>query len=284
MNRDLLFGSVAGLLGLTVFLGAHGYRRPLPVPEIVLSVAAPIPLQVIAAAGDRYLAANIAVWRVLMTGAQPLPRESLAALVKVQEDASFLNPGHEDNYTTATALLPWEGFVEPTQTVLRRATETRKTDVYAPFFYGFNQIHFLGDAKGAYEYGRIAASYAQDEGTREALLGISASWLERGNDPVLASQVIEVLAGELRDPALKDQLRQRVERQQRILRLQEAVDAYQKSKGAVPERLEALVEAGFLAALPEDPLGTVVFRIMPNGRVGFRPKPTDKKRPTRNSS
>ncbi|TXI76020.1 MAG: hypothetical protein E6Q43_02640 [Dokdonella sp.] len=270
MNHDLSFGTIAGLLGLAVFLGGHDFRRPLPVPEIVLSVAAPIPLQVIAAAGDRYLAANVAVWRVLMTGAQPLPRDSLAALARVQEDASFLNPGHEDNYTTATALLPWEGFVEPTQTVLRRATETRKTDVYAPFFYGFNQIHFLGDAKGAYEYGRIAASYARDEGTRQALLGISASWLERGNDPALASQVIAVLASELRDPDLKAQLMQRVERQQRILRLQEAVDAYRQSRGRAPDRLEALVAEGFIATLPQDPLGTVVFRILPNGRVGFR--------------
>jgi len=273
MNRELGFGVAAGLLGLAVFVAAHDWRRPLPVEESGLSIAAPIPLQLIAAAGDRYLAANVAIWRVLMTGAQPLPKESLQALARAHEDASFLNPGHEDNYTTATALLPWEGLVKPAQVVLQRATETRKSDVYAPFFYGFNQIHFLGDARGAYEYGLIAASHASDEGTREALLGISAAWLERGNDPSLASKAIEVLATELRDPALKAQLMQRVQRQRLLLDLQATVDAYQSRNGTRPRRLEALVDEGWLAALPADPLGTVDFWIMPDGKVGFRRKP-----------
>lgn len=273
MKRDLAAGIFTMLLGLALFLGANGFRRPLLTPEMEISVAAPVPLQVLAAAGDRYLAANIAVWRVLMTGGQNMPRESLAALARVQEDASFLNPGHEDNYTTATALLPWEGFVEPTQTILRRATEVRKGDVYAPFFYGFNQLHFLKDGKGAYEYGRIAAAYAQDEDTRQALLAISAAWLERGSDPALAESVIAVLAGELRDPLLKEQLLLRAQRQQILLRLQQAADIYSERHGMVARALQQLVDDGLVTEIPPDPLKSVDFVIAPTGKVAFRQKP-----------
>lgn len=238
----------------------------------MLSVVPPIPLQVLAAGGDRFLAANAGVWRALMTGGQQLPRDSLAALAKVQEDASFLNPGHEDNYTTATALLPWEGFVGDTQTILRRAVEVRKYDVYAPFFYGFNEIHFLGDAKDAYRYGMIAASYAPDQGTREALIGISAAWLERGNDPVVARSVIALLAGELHDPELKKQLEQRVARQRIISELQDAVSRYTAKHGNAPKDWQSLIEEGYVATIPEDPLGTVVFVLQADGKVGFRGK------------
>lgn len=272
MKRDMGLGISIALLGLVLFLGANGFRRPRLIPDIQMSVVAPIPLQVIAAFGDRFLASNFAVWRVLMTGGENMPRESLAALARVQEDASFLNPGHEDNYVMATALLPWEGFVEQTQTILRRATEIRKDDVYAPYFYGFNQIHFLGDAKGAFDYGRIAASHAPDEGTRQALTVISAAWLERGNDPALAERVISVLAGELKDPRLKAHLMQRARRQQIVLWLQQSVDSYANRRGVAPRRLEQLVDDGSISEIPVDPVGTVEFIINSSGRVTFRPK------------
>lgn len=271
MRRDLVVGVAAVLLGLVLFAAGNGFRRHMLTPEMQMSVAAPIPLQLIGAAGDRYLAANVAVWRVLMTGSDR-EHESIAALARVQEDASFLNPGHEDNYVTATALLPWEGYVEPTQTILRRATEMRATDVYAPFFYGFNQIQFLGDAKGAYEYGRIAASHAQDEDTRQALTVISAAWLERGNDPAMAERVITMLAGELRDPQLREHLRQRAQRQRLMSELQRAADEFAKRHGTAPDGFDPLLAEGLLPGIPTDPLGTVDFFINAGGKVAFRPK------------
>lgn len=266
---DRRFGLVLLSIGLLLYLTATNFRTPRLLKSDELSVAAPVPLQLLASIGDRFLAANVAVWRTLMVGTDNLPRETLKAQARIQEDASFFNPGHEDNYVIATAILPWEGFVAPTQTILRRAAEVRKTDPYAPFFYGFNQIHFLNDAKTAYEYGRLAVSYAQDEQTRQALTVISAAWSERGDDPSTAVRIIRSLADSAKDAGLRHHLLQRARRQEIIIELQASVDAYIRQTNRTPVGLEQLVDSGALSRLPEDPLGSVVFIIRENGMVGF---------------
>lgn len=270
---DRSVGMSLVLCGLGLFLLANFMRQPRLMPETDISVATPIPLQLAVAMGDRYLAANISVWRVLMTGAKNLPGESLAAQAKVQEDASFLNPGHEDNYVTATATLPWEGFVQQTQTILRRATEVRKNDPYAPFFYGFNQIYFLGDAVGAYEYGQIAARQATDDKMQTALTVISAAWSERGSDPEMSIRIIAGLADSVRDPGLKSHLMQRMERQKLVADLQRKVDRYRAQHSKIPADFQQMISGGFLSSIPQDPLGTVVFSINPkSGKIFFSPK------------
>lgn len=272
MKKDIFSGLLILATGVLLFVVANSNRVYQVQQSSQISVALPIPLQVLGSLGDRYWAANLAVWRVLMTGGERMPRESFDALAKVQEDASFLNPAHEDNYVMATSLLPWEGYIKPTQLILRRATESRKTDHFAPFFYGFNQIHFLKDGNGAFEYGQIAASHAQEEGDRQALMVISAAWLERGNDPALAEKVIGLIAGELKDPQLRQHLEMRAARQKVVLKLQAAVDDYLIRFGHRLERIDQLVSMGIVDSIPEDPVGTVEFIVDSSGKVKFRQK------------
>lgn len=271
VRRDYFIGGAMLLLGVLMFSSANSQRQHVLSPEMELLVTTPVPIQVFGSFGDRYLAANVAVWRTLMTGSEQLSGLSLKALAIVQEDASFLNPGHEDNYVMATALLPWEGYLEQTQTILRRAVETRETDFYAPFFYGFNEIHFRGNGQEAYHYGRLAAQRAPGDADREALTVIAASWLERGNDAALAQRVIGLLASEIKNPQLKELLAMRGHRQGIILDLQRTVDGFAARHRRPPHRLDELVSSGFLESIPNDPLGTVEFSIDSAGRVGFSP-------------
>jgi hypothetical protein len=272
MDRDRRLGLILLVVGVLWFLIATGSRIPRLPHQDELSVATPVPLQLLASFGDRFLAANFVVWRTLLVGSINLPPETLKAQAKLQEDASFFNPGHEDNYVMATAILPWEGMVEPTQVILRRATEIRKTDPYAPFFYGFNQIHFFGDAVGAYKYGQIAASRAQSEQDRQGLTVISAAWLERGNDPATSVGVIGALAESMRDPGLKSHLLMRKRRQEIMIELQNYVSSYQSRYQRLPENIENLKSVGMPVNLPVDPLGTVNFFIDPAGVVRFSQK------------
>lgn len=270
-KRDYILGGAMLLLGVLFFSLANSQRRHALSPEMELLVTTPVPIQVVGSFGDRYLAANIAVWRTLMTGSQKLSGISLKALAMIQEDASFLNPGHEDNYVMATALLPWEGYLDQTQTILQRAVETRKSDFYAPFFYGFNEIHFRNNGQKAYHYGRMAAQRAPGDADREALTVIAASWLERGNDAALAQRVIGLLASEIKNPQLKELLAMRGRRQGIIIDLQRTADGFAARNGRPPRNLDELVSSGFLESIPKDPLGTVQFSITSAGRVGFFP-------------
>jgi len=272
MNKRVAIHFLAFFLAAVTFVVANYNRVPRATIHSEMSVAVPIPMQLMASVGDRYLAANVAVWRTLMVGTDALPLETLAAQAKVQEDASFLNPAHEDNYVMATALLPWEGYVAPTQNILRRATASRKIDFYAPFFYGFNQIHFLNDPLGASEYGRIALARAPDEQTRQAMAYISAAWLERSNDPQVSIGVIRALAQNVRDPGLSAHLMLRVKRQERLAHLQSLVSIYQKRFSRLPNKLEELGEVGMTEEMRSDPLGTVVFFIDQSGGVRFSTK------------
>ncbi len=272
MKRDFFYGIAVLLLGGVLFIVANANRHYQITQSSRISVSMPVPMQLLATFGDRYLAANLAAWRVLMTGGENMPRDSLDTLARIQEDASFLNPAHEDNYVMATALLPWEGYVESTQLILRRATTARKNDHFAPFFYGFNQIHFLKDANGAFEYGQIAVSHALEEGDRQALTVISAAWLERGSDPAMAEKIIGLMAGGLNDPVLKRHLEQRAERQKIVAELQIATDKFIAQVGRPLKQLEELVEQGLVGRIPDDPVGTTEFIVDHAGKIGFRQK------------
>ena len=252
--RRVLPTVVALAVGGVLFSYGNLHSPRPPGPESLMSVALPVPLQLLYAAGDRYLAANVGAWRAVMVGTGKLPPETLHALARVQEDVSWLNPGHEDNYYTATAILPWEGEVEPTQVVLDRATHARPADVYPPFYLGFNRIHFLGDVQGAVDALLVAAARAPDEGTRQALTAMAARWSEKSDDTEIAIQMVRVMIASAADGAFKTYLRQREERLQGLRTLREAQTRFVHDRGAPPQRIEDLVSGGYLARLPVDPL------------------------------
>lgn len=253
--HPLLSSMIALGVGLGLFLYGNWERRPQPRAEDFMSIAIPVPMQMLYAAGDRFLAANIGAWRAIVVGTQKLPPETLSALAKVQEDVSWLNPRHEDNYYTAAAILPWEGKVASAQTVLWRASEALPEDVYPPFYYGFNQAHFLGDIPGAVQAFHLAAQHAQDVGTRQALTVIAAKWSEKADDATLAVQMVRVMAEGTRDKALKEYLNLRIERLEQLKVLREAQNQYLRSQGKPLNELSDLVDAGILPKMPEDPLG-----------------------------
>ncbi len=230
-------------------------RPPRESPE-ELSVALSVPVQLLLHGGDRFMAANAGIWRAIVVDTTKLPREALEVLTRVQVDASWLNPAHEDNYYIAAAILPWEGQVDGAQIVLKRAMDARTTDYLPPFFYGFNQLQFFGDARGAYEAALIGAEHAQDIGDRQLLTVIGAKWLERTDDADAAQRVVLALAESTSDKALKQHLLQRSARLRGLGILREAARKYERREGRKLERLEDLVGAGYLEKLPQDPVGS----------------------------
>lgn len=190
-----------------------------------------------------------------MVGVEKLQPETLRALAMIQEDVSFLNPAHEDNYYTAAAVLPWEGEVRRAQVVLKRAIEARPYDGYPAFYYGFNQIHFLADARGAALVTRDAANRVRDPGMSQGLMLVSARWAERGEDLHMAIASITAMAGRSKDKSLKDYLSARVQRLEGLRILREGALRYFSNRGEFPKTLDALVESGEIGAIPQDPLG-----------------------------
>lgn len=217
-----------------------------------LNIALPPLLQVPLAGGDRYLAANIAVFRALVVEAEGPDPAMFRVLAQVQEGASVLNPAHEDNYYTAQAILPWSGEVAANQLIQERAVASRPWDFLPAFFAGFNRFHFYQDpAAGA----RLLMEAAErDPDNRDSLNGIAAKWYERGSDPQTAIDVIRSIQASTRSKALKQQLEKRIQRLQGLIALREAALQYRTRNGAPPAKLGDLVAQGLLQQLPQDPM------------------------------
>jgi hypothetical protein len=220
----------------------------------LLSVAMPAAAQVFIFGGDRYLAANMAVFRSIVLGAEEIDDPTAKILGQIQKDAAMLNPAHEDNYYVGQAILPWAGAVEEDKFIQEQAMAARPWDPLPPFFHGFGRFYFdHNPAEGAKSL-QIAADRSVGV-NKDSLTDTAARWYEKGDDPRAAVGMITTLAQNTRNEGLKKYLLQRAERMKNLGALRDAATAYQQKNGSAPDSLDKLVQEGFLSALPSDPLG-----------------------------
>jgi len=246
-----LWAAFVSLYAISVNVLEH---VPRPSVKDQFSIAVPAPIQVIMAGGDRYLAANLAVFRALVVGTGQLDAETYKVLGQVQKDASKLNPAHEDNYYISQAILPWNDQVDADMHIQQAATDARKWDAMPPFFLGFDKYYFLKDSAAGAEDVRVAAERSP-AGNREMFLAMAARWYEKGNDPRVAMGMIQAMASNTRDKDLKKHLELRLTRLRSLAALQDAAKKFTAKEGRSPRVLKELVDAGLLTSIPEDPFG-----------------------------
>jgi hypothetical protein len=215
-------------------------------------VRLPLLVQLVNAGGDPYLAANFNVFRSLMVEARVTEGETYRVQGQLQVDASFFNPRHEDNYYVAAAILPWNGQVEASQQVLLRAAQSREWDMWPAFFYAFNAMYFERDMARAGHWAEVAAE--RNPRNAAALRDMAAKWYERGDDPLMALNILTAMREQSRDANFRALLQARMARLEGLQALRVAAAAYRAEHGTSPSRLDELLGYGGLPALPQDPL------------------------------
>ncbi|WP_269531135.1 hypothetical protein [Chitinimonas sp. BJYL2] len=246
----ILAAAVAGHLW-SVSLNRTAERQRV---DTEAAVYLPPAAQLALAGGDRYVAANVNTLRALMVGTHRLKPETYQVLGLLQRDAARFNPGHEDNYYIATAILPWAGQLTLTQEILSLAMQGRPYDMYPPFFYGFHQLYFNKDPEAASTTVRLAARRMNTDDKRKSLDSMAIFWAERG-DLSAAEQTLLEMAKSTRNRDYAAFLRKRAQRINRLAMLRSATTRWQTERGHPPPELEALVSAGYVATIPQDPLG-----------------------------
>ena len=231
------------------------YGRPRPQSSPEMEVALPRFVQVLMAAGDRYLAANLAGFRALVASTERMNAENYRILGIVQSDLSWLNPAHEDNYYIAAAILPWNQEVDAAQVILRRASEARPFDWNPAFYFAFNAMHFKKAPVEGADWLRIAAEHARDEMTKIQLQQLAAQWVAKGEDKQLAIRMHRALAKETHHAAFARFLERRATRLENVYLLEEALIRFKELAGKPPSSLEELISVGILPSLPKDPFG-----------------------------
>lgn len=218
-------------------------------------VSLPVPVQILASGGDRFLAANIAVWRSLVVSTERMHPENFRVQAQLQVDVSWLNPRNEDNYWVAAAILPWNGQVGAAQTVLRRASQARAYDWQPQFYYAFGLYYFDRQPAAAAAWLRSAAPDLPVEADKYMLETIAAHWYERRFDPEVAVGYLEEMAKTSRSSAFRNHLKMRAERMRALAELRKAAKVFAERIGRPPATLDDLVAAGIVAIIPTDPFG-----------------------------
>lgn len=229
------------------------YYKRQAAPESLNVVLSPV-VQMFMAGGDRFLAANIAVWRATVFPVSSINPESVHALAQVQLVASQLNPAHEDNYYTAQGILPWYGKIDTTKKILSAAADSRHTDFLPLFFLGFNAMYFEKNFTDSGRYMERAAMRMQGQ-DRLKMQAMAAKFYEKGDDPDFAIKVIRGMQESTRSQALKDHLQIRLIRLEMLKFLRAASTRFEVRFQRPPAKLEELVTSGVVASLPVDPMG-----------------------------
>jgi hypothetical protein len=251
-NAGLLW---LALLAAIVFVSTAERLKDIPRESVSveMQVALPLFVQVAMAGGDRFLAANVAAIRSLVVETAKMRPDEFAILAKVQEDVAWLNPGHEDNYYVAAAILPWVGQVESAQRVLAAASHARRFDYQPAFLYAFNQLHFNADPVGASAWMREAAEYLPEGENRLHMQNLAAIWLDRAKDLNIAIGVVEAMAAQSKRNDFRRYLEIRANRLRNLRSLRDAAARFQQRFGKPLTDLSELASIGFKT--PPDPFG-----------------------------
>lgn len=251
-------GSTTFVLMLALF--GYGYAvdrlstKERPRVRDELAIYLPPVAQLLGAGGDRYLAANMDVFRTFMAGTGRLRPEEYEILARLHVDAALFNPGHEDNYYVAAAILPWAGHVSEAQYVLGRAMESRPHDYMPALLYAFDQRHFQKDPVAAAGTLRKAAARSQDERTRISLEVMAANWYEKAEGSGAAA-ILRLMAAQTRNKDFAAHLNRRAARLDAMAAIEVAVDRWKLERSDLPHSVVDLVHDGFLLAEPVDPFG-----------------------------
>ena len=254
LDTVFVIGLLLAWLGFTTASSRLEKLQPTATSE-EMQVALPRFIQVLLAGGDRFLATNIAVFRALTVNTDNQKADRFAVQARVQSDAAWLNPYHEDNYYLAAAALSWNGQLNAAQQILASASTARSFDMLPPFFYAFNEYYFRHDPINGAEWLKIAAKHTPSEQERLSLNRLAANWMVKGQDRQQALKMLEAMAAQSRYASLRRQILQRAERVKQLIQLDEAIATYQTQHQRLPISLDELVTSKTLKGLPLDPLG-----------------------------
>ncbi|MBP8286236.1 MAG: hypothetical protein KAX57_05290 [Rhodoferax sp.] len=243
------------ILCLVAFAGIAFWRaqQPLPLeqPQVRGRVVISAPILLALYGGDRFLAADLEVMRLAATGMDD-GQSDTNYLIRAQQVVAQLNACHEDNYYLANGLLTWGGAVSEGNQVLRAAVQCRTWDYIPAFFYGVNLAFFQRDTAEAQRVLELGAQRSPENAAGLRKLAVMLQ-TETIADEKLALDYLTRQRDSTSDSALRAMLDKRVVRLQGLVALRDAQRRFE-AKNAALIRLEQLVEAGFIPALPDDPL------------------------------
>jgi len=212
--------------------------------------------------GDqKLLAGHAAVVKVLVyfgtlidklnTNKLVIPAEYLN-MYKILQTAVKLDPYNADSYYFAQAVFTWEtGRAKEVNLMLDYGMKYRTWDYMLPFFAGFNSAYFLRDMESAAQYMKKAAEISGNP----LFTNLAARYFYESNKTEVGIQFLEMMEKGAKDENAKKLYHLRRTALVAASTIQTAVNQFRDQYGRLPNRLDELVELGFIRSLPDDPYG-----------------------------
>jgi tetratricopeptide (TPR) repeat protein len=192
----------------------------------------------------------------------------LQGMSRILHGAVQLDPYNMDAYYFAQGFLTWDARqFQVANKLLEYGMQYRTWDWYLPFFAGFNSAYFLKDyAKAAAYYQRAGELSGSD--LHKSLAG---RYLQESGQTDLAIAYLSAMEKGERNPAMKKNYQLRLAAFKEVRRIELARDRFLQEKGAMPQSVEQLLQAGYLQPAPVDPYGGR-FYLDPSGKVATTSK------------
>jgi tetratricopeptide (TPR) repeat protein len=195
---------------------------------------------------------------------RPSQRPEFSRIYRALFTATRLDPYNMDAYYLAQAVLTFEnGNIQRVNELLEYGFQHRTWDWYLPFFISFNYAYFVKDYEKAAVYLTKAAELNPKV---HWFASLAARYYYEGGSTTLALAYLKEMIATTRNDAIKKRLVIRAAAFEKILQIEQAIEAYKRHLQQDPKHLRDLVKAGILARIPVDPYGGS-FYLDDQGRV-----------------
>ncbi|BDG09034.1 tetratricopeptide repeat protein [Anaeromyxobacter paludicola] len=251
--RTILLGCLllAASAALDFRLATTTQNRPYDVAHVPRGAVART-----ASLGQRGLVADL-YWLMLVqyVGEPRAQERGWSQLLPLAELVTDLDPRHGYVYQTAGLVLSAAGRLDESDQILRKGIEKGPFWWTYPYYLAFNAWFYRGDYPAAAHWAEIAA---KRPGASRNVSHLAVALAAKSGSPEDAIAVIE----ELRRGAQDEVSQERLDEQLKLAilerdaqRLEKAAERYEREQGKPLRRLEELVQAGLVPAIPPDPFG-----------------------------
>jgi tetratricopeptide (TPR) repeat protein len=237
-------------------------------PEARLGFFPPAPvIRVLSADHYQFISHLISLQCLFYFGTLVEKRSQLPEFSRIYQalfTSTRLDPYNMDAYYLAQAVLTFEsGNIQRVNELLEYGFQHRTWDWYLPFFISFNYAYFVKDYEKAAVYLTKAAELNPKV---HWFASLAARYYYEGGSTTLALAYLKEMIATTRSDAIKKRLVMRAAAFEKILQIEQAMEAYKKHLQQDPKDLTDLVKAGILARIPVDPYGGS-FYLDDRGRV-----------------
>jgi hypothetical protein len=211
----------------------------------------------IASLGYRELIADLLwVQSIQVMGEKKVSESSGRWLYRALDIITTLDPKFVRAYEAGgLALTTLVVLPEESNQLMMKGMQHNPTEWKLPFLIGINYYYESYDDAKAAEYMSQASRLP---GAPSSLTTLAANLYVSGHSPQQAVDLLAALYEKATDESAKKLLEIRLKivlTERDLYLLEQAIDRYRSQNGQYPPRLEAIVGAGFLPALPVEPSG-----------------------------